>query len=69
MAILVVEMEKIFKVDPDMYIMNAFIIICWPGLVAIAMALAFRLAMSAFEFCALEAFALAPFCSAATRLE
>ena len=40
-AVDVTEMEKIFKPLPDMYIMNAFIAICWPGDMAMDMAFCF----------------------------
>ena len=44
MAVLVVEILKMFKVLPDMYIIKAFIMTCCPGLVARDMAWAFFLA-------------------------
>lgn len=47
MAELVVLIEKIFKLVPDMYIINAFIATCDPGFMAIAIAFCFRLATSA----------------------
>ena len=50
MAELVVEMEKMFRFFPDMYIIKAFIATCDPGFVAIAMALAFLFASRAAEF-------------------
>jgi hypothetical protein len=49
-AILVVEMEKIFRFFPDIYNIKAFIMTCWPGLVARAIALALRFATSAALF-------------------
>lgn len=49
-AELVVLMEKMFKLDPDMYIMKAFMAICEPGFMAMAMAFCFRFATSAALF-------------------
>lgn len=49
-AVLVVEIVKILRLFPDIYIMNAFIKICWPGLLARDMAWALRLAKMAFWF-------------------
>lgn len=46
MAILVTEIEKMFRPFPDMYIINAFIRICCPGLVAMAIAFDLRFAKS-----------------------
>lgn len=53
MALLVTDIEKILSVFPDMYIMNAFIPICFPGFMARAMALALCLASSCAETCEL----------------
>ena len=50
MAELTVFMEKIFKLDPDMYIINAFMATCDPGFMAMAMAFCFRFATSAAVF-------------------
>ena len=50
MDMLVVEILKIFRELPDMYIIKAFIKTCWPGLVARAMACAWRLARMAAWF-------------------
>jgi hypothetical protein len=50
MAMLVVEMEKMLSVLPDMYNIKAFIANCCPGFVAMAMALALRFATKAVEF-------------------
>lgn len=47
MAVLVVEILKMFKVLPDMYIIKAFIMTCCPGLEARDMAWAFFLASMA----------------------
>jgi len=59
-AELTVLMEKIFKFEPDMYIITAFIATCDPGFMAIAIAFCFLLATTAAVFCvgALEGFAL-----------
>ena len=46
MAMLVILILNMFKVLPDIYIMNAFIRICCPGLVAIDIALLRRFANS-----------------------
>ena len=51
MAELTVFIEKIFKLDPDMYIINAFMATCEPGFMAMAIAFCFRFATSAAEFC------------------
>jgi hypothetical protein len=39
-----------FNVEPDMYIMNAFIAICDPGFIAIAIAFCLRFATRAALF-------------------
>jgi len=46
-AVLVVEIVKMLRLLPDMYIMKAFIRICCPGLEARDMACAFRFARRA----------------------
>jgi len=46
-AMLVMEIEKMLRFFPDMYIMNPFMSICFPGLVATDIAFAFFLATSA----------------------
>ena len=49
-AELVVFIEKIFRLAPDMYIIKAFIATCDPGFMAIAIAFCLRLATSAAVF-------------------
>jgi len=49
-AELVVLIEKMFKLDPDMYIIKAFMATCDPGFIAMAMAFCFRFATSAAVF-------------------
>jgi len=44
MAVLTVVIENILSEEPDMYIMKAFIAICCPGFIAIAIAFCFRFA-------------------------
>jgi hypothetical protein len=51
MAMLVVEMEKMLSVLPDMNNIKAFIANCCPGFIAMAMALDLRFATKAAEFC------------------
>jgi len=51
MAELTVFIEKIFKLEPDMYIIKAFMAICEPGFMAMAIAFCFRFATSAAVFC------------------
>ena len=50
MAELVVFIEKIFKLEPVMYIIKAFMATCEPGFMAMAMAFCFRFATSAAVF-------------------
>jgi len=50
MAELKVLIEKIFREDPDMYIIKAFMATCDPGFVAMDMAFCFRLAKIAAVF-------------------
>lgn len=47
MAVLMVLIEKMFKFEPDMYIITAFMATCEPGFMARAMAFCFRFATSA----------------------
>lgn len=47
MAVDVTEMEKMLRPLPDMYIMKAFIAICWPGAMAMDMAFCFFFRVSA----------------------
>lgn len=50
MADEVVEMLKMFRLFPLMYIMNVLIATCWPGFIAIAIAFCFLLATNKSEF-------------------
>ena len=67
-AVLVVEIENIFRFLPDMYIMKAFIATWEPGFIAMDMALALRFATSASIFRDDVTLGVALFRSAATRL-
>jgi hypothetical protein len=49
-AVLVVVMENMFRLDPDMYIIKAFIAICCPGFIASAMAFCLRFSTRAAVF-------------------
>ena len=49
-AVLVVVMENMFNVEPDMYIIKAFMAICCPGFMASAMAFCLRFSTRAAVF-------------------